>query len=49
MQAKSNWLSFLLLLFFTSIAASAQTKQQMAEEVWLREIQYWQLVEKMMP
>lgn len=39
-------LSFFSLFILASITASAQSKEQMMNEVWQREIQYWQLVEK---
>ncbi len=46
MQLITKWLTFILVMLFTNIVTSAQTKKQMAEEVWQREIQYWKLVEK---
>lgn len=46
MQSIAKRLTFILVMLFINIVTSAQTKKQMAEEVWQREIQYWQLVEK---
>ncbi len=37
---------FLFLMIITSVIASAQTKEQMANEVWQREIAYWQFVDR---
>ena len=39
-------LSLIILFIISGTIASAQTKEQMANEVWQREIQYWQLVEQ---
>lgn len=38
--------SIFSLMILTNFIASAQTKKQMANEVWQRETLYWQLVEK---
>jgi len=46
MQSISNLLAFFPLMLFTSIAASAQSKEQMSTEVRQREVYYWQLVEQ---
>ncbi len=38
--------SIFSLMILTNFIASAQTKKQIANEVWQRETLYWQLVEK---